>query len=71
MKRDYDICINLRDNYGNIEFYISENGMGVEDEERFINMMEQCGKLVVPPVIDSVIVAHFDYSGMRKRKVQN
>ncbi len=33
----YDICINLRDNYGNIEFYISENGMGVEDEERFIN----------------------------------
>ncbi len=33
----YDICINLRDNYGNIEFYISENGMGVEGEERFMN----------------------------------
>lgn len=33
----YDICINLRDNYGNIEFYISENGMGVEGEERYIN----------------------------------
>lgn len=32
----YDIMINLRDNYGNIESYISENGMGVEDEERFI-----------------------------------
>lgn len=33
----YDICINLRDNYGNIEFYISENGMGVEGEDLFIN----------------------------------
>lgn len=33
----YDICINLRDNYGNIEFYISENGMGVEGEDRFMN----------------------------------
>lgn len=33
----YDICINLRDNYENIEFYISENGMGVEGEERYIN----------------------------------
>ena len=33
----YDICINLRDNYGNIEFYISENGMGVEGEEQYIN----------------------------------
>ena len=33
----YDICINLRDNYGNIPFYISENGMGVEGEEAYIN----------------------------------
>ena len=33
----YDICINLRDNYGNIDFYISENGMGVEGEDRYIN----------------------------------
>lgn len=33
----YDICLNLRDNYGNIEFYISENGMGVEGEDRFMN----------------------------------
>lgn len=31
----YDIAINLRDNYNNIEWFISENGMGVEDEERF------------------------------------
>lgn len=32
----YDILINLRDNYGNIECFISENGMGVQNEERFI-----------------------------------
>lgn len=32
----YDILINLRENYGNIESFISENGMGVQDEERFI-----------------------------------
>jgi len=32
----YDILINLRDHYGNIDCYISENGMGVENEERFI-----------------------------------
>lgn len=32
----YDIMINLRDNYGNIDSFISENGMGVQDEERFI-----------------------------------
>ena len=32
----YDIMINLKENYGNIESFIAENGMGVEDEERFI-----------------------------------
>ncbi|TCP30985.1 aryl-phospho-beta-glucosidase [Scopulibacillus darangshiensis] len=32
----YDILINLRDNYRNIECFISENGMGVENEQRFI-----------------------------------
>lgn len=32
----YDIAINIRDNYGNIPWLISENGMGVENEERFI-----------------------------------
>lgn len=31
----YDIAINIRDNYGNIEWMITENGMGVEGEERF------------------------------------
>lgn len=31
----YDIAINIRDNYGNIEWLVTENGMGVEDEERF------------------------------------
>lgn len=33
----YEILINLRDHYGNIECFISENGMGVENEERFLN----------------------------------
>ncbi|MGN1399894.1 MAG: glycoside hydrolase family 1 protein [Bacillus sp. (in: firmicutes)] len=33
----YDILINLRDNYGNIECFISENGMGVEGEEKYRN----------------------------------
>ncbi|SDM46861.1 glycoside hydrolase family 1 protein [Sediminibacillus halophilus] len=32
----YDIMMNLKENYGNIESFISENGMGVQDEERFI-----------------------------------
>lgn len=31
----YDIAINVRDNYGNIPWYVSENGMGVEGEEKF------------------------------------
>ncbi len=33
----YDILTNLRENYGNIRCFISENGMGVEGEERYIN----------------------------------
>lgn len=33
----YDIAINIKDNYGNIPWYIAENGMGVENEERFMN----------------------------------
>lgn len=33
----YDILINVRDNYGNIRCFISENGMGVEGEEQFRN----------------------------------
>lgn len=32
----YDIMINLKDNYGNIKSFISENGMGVQNEERFV-----------------------------------
>ncbi|SEO14710.1 aryl-phospho-beta-glucosidase [Amphibacillus marinus] len=32
----YDIMIDLKENYGNIESFISENGMGVQDEQRFI-----------------------------------
>ena len=34
-KAIYDIAINIRDNYKNIDWFISENGMGVEDEGRF------------------------------------
>ncbi|MBM7599946.1 6-phospho-beta-glucosidase [Virgibacillus halotolerans] len=37
----YDIMINLKENYGNIESFISENGMGVQDEGRF----EQDGEI--------------------------
>ena len=33
----YDILTNVRENYGNIPCYISENGMGVEDEKRFLD----------------------------------
>ena len=36
-KAIYDIAINIRDNYDNIPWYISENGMGVEGEDRYIN----------------------------------
>ncbi|WED24605.1 glycoside hydrolase family 1 protein [Vibrio sp. JC009] len=32
----YDILVNVRDNYGNLPCYISENGMGVEGEEKFL-----------------------------------
>ena len=31
----YDILTNLRENYGNIKCFVSENGMGVEGEERY------------------------------------
>lgn len=31
-----DICKDVKENYGNIEAFISENGMGVTDEARFI-----------------------------------
>lgn len=36
-KAIYDIAINVRDNYGNIPWFISENGMGVEGEGKFRN----------------------------------
>ena len=36
-KSMYDIAINIRDNYNNIPWYISENGMGVEGEEKFMD----------------------------------
>lgn len=33
----YDIAMNIKDNYGNIPWYVAENGMGVENEERFLD----------------------------------
>ncbi len=33
----YDIALNIRDNYGNLPWFVSENGMGVSREERFLN----------------------------------
>lgn len=33
----YDIALNIKENYRNIPWYISENGMGVSNEERFKN----------------------------------
>src|SRR5699024_4733240 len=33
----YDIAIDLKNNYGNIPWYVSENGMGVSEEERFLD----------------------------------
>ncbi|OCL27714.1 6-phospho-beta-glucosidase [Orenia metallireducens] len=36
-KGTFDTLINIKDNYGNLPIFISENGMGVEDEARFRN----------------------------------
>ena len=33
----HDIAMNLKNNYNNIPWYISENGMGVEGEDRYKN----------------------------------
>lgn len=33
----YDIAINIRDNYKNIPWFVSENGIGISREERFMN----------------------------------
>lgn len=33
----YDIAINIKENYGNIPWFVSENGMGVSREDRFLN----------------------------------
>jgi 6-phospho-beta-glucosidase len=39
----YDIAVNIRDNYENIPWYVSENGMGVHGEEKF---MDENGMIV-------------------------
>ncbi|MFD1410233.1 glycoside hydrolase family 1 protein [Lapidilactobacillus gannanensis] len=33
----YDIALNIRDEYHNIPWFVSENGMGVSREERYLN----------------------------------
>lgn len=33
----YDIAINIKNNYNNIPWFVSENGMGVEGEEKYKN----------------------------------
>lgn len=33
----YDVAIMMKEQYNNIPWYVSENGMGVADEERFLN----------------------------------
>ncbi|MGX7350763.1 hypothetical protein RU97_GL000524 [Enterococcus canis] len=38
----YDVAIMMRDEYRNIPWYVSENGMGVADEERF---MDESGEI--------------------------
>ena len=47
----YDIAINIRDNYGNIPWYVSENGMGVYGEEQF---MDKNGMIVDDYRIDFI-----------------
>lgn len=37
-KAIYDISKNIQENYENIPWFISENGMGVEGEEKYINL---------------------------------
>ncbi|MDT2802479.1 glycoside hydrolase family 1 protein [Vagococcus lutrae] len=39
----YDLCLDIKNNYNNIESFISENGMGVADEERF---MDESGQVI-------------------------
>lgn len=34
----YDIAITLKEEYGNPKWYISENGMGIENEDRFLDV---------------------------------
>lgn len=32
----YDIARTIREKYGNIDWFVSENGMGIQDEEQFL-----------------------------------
>lgn len=50
-KAVYDIAINIRDNYGNLPWFVSENGMGVSREERF---MDEKGQILDDYRIDFI-----------------
>ncbi|MGM0219464.1 glycoside hydrolase family 1 protein [Enterococcus sp. AZ126] len=47
----YDLCMDIKNNYGNIEAFISENGMGVANEERF---MDEAGQVIDEYRIDFI-----------------
>lgn len=47
----YDLCLDIKENYGNIESFISENGMGVANEERF---MDESGQVIDDYRIDFI-----------------
>ena len=50
-KAVYHIAINIRDNYGNLPWFVSENGMGVSREERF---MDEKGQILDDYRIDFI-----------------
>ena len=47
----HDLCMDIKNNYGNIESFISENGMGVANEERF---MDESGQVIDDYRIDFI-----------------
>ena len=72
----YDIAINIRDNYKNIDWFVSENGMGVSREERFIkdgvvqddyriNLLRiTCSNSIRVLKQDQIVMAYFVWTGI-------
>ena len=67
----YDLSINIRDNYKNIPFFISENGMGVEGEEKFKRILKLVRILADNPniEIDEEVYASEKSTGDRNRAI--